>query len=114
MALMTETPSIRVIATPDFQTQLRKLAKRYRKLRQDLQPLLDDLETGNCPGDQIPGTDYTVFKALIQADQTRKNRLEALAIEGINSGASTPMIQTDWDNIRAAVRQNLSRKQSYA
>jgi antitoxin ParD1/3/4 len=60
-------------------------------------------------GDYASPSDY--IQALIQEDQARKNRLESLALEGINSGPSTPMTQADWDNIRAAVRQNLSPKQ---
>jgi antitoxin ParD1/3/4 len=63
----------------------------------------DQITTGEYP----TASDY--IQALIQADQTHKHRLEALAIEGINSGPSTPMTQADWDNIRAAVRQNLSQ-----
>jgi hypothetical protein len=35
---MIDPPSIQLIATPDFQAQLRKLVKRYRNLRQDLHP----------------------------------------------------------------------------
>jgi hypothetical protein len=59
---MSDAPSIQILVTPDFQGQLRKLAKRYRNIQSDLQPLFDDLESGNCPGDQISGTTYTVFK----------------------------------------------------
>jgi mRNA-degrading endonuclease RelE of RelBE toxin-antitoxin system len=62
MALMTDAPSVQILVTPDFQGQLRKLAKRYRNIRSDLQPLFDDLERGNCPGDQIPGSTYCSVK----------------------------------------------------
>lgn len=71
---MTDAPSIQILATPDFQGQLRKLAKRYRNIRADLQPLFDDLERGNCPGDQIPGTTYTVFKVRIKNSDIRKGK----------------------------------------
>jgi mRNA-degrading endonuclease RelE of RelBE toxin-antitoxin system len=71
---MTEMRSIQIMATPDFQAQLRKLAKRYRNLRQDLEPLLDDLKTGNCPGDQIPGTTYTVFKVRLKNSDIQKGK----------------------------------------
>jgi mRNA-degrading endonuclease RelE of RelBE toxin-antitoxin system len=71
---MTDPPPIQLIATPDFQTQLRKLAKRYRNLRNDLQPLLDDLESGNCPGDQIAGTTYTVFKVRVKNSDIQKGK----------------------------------------
>jgi mRNA-degrading endonuclease RelE of RelBE toxin-antitoxin system len=71
---MTDPPPIQLIATPDFQTQLRKLAKRYRNLRNDLHPLLDDLESGNCPGDQIAGTTYTVFKVRVKNSDIQKGK----------------------------------------
>ena len=71
---MTDAPSIQILFTPDFQGQLRKLAKRYRNIRSDLQPLFDDLESGNCPGDQIPGTTYTVFKVRIKNSDIQKGK----------------------------------------
>ena len=56
-------------------------------------------------------SDY--IQALLQQDQaqseTQLDRLETLALEGINSGPSTPMTQDDWDHIRRTVRQNLGK-----
>jgi mRNA-degrading endonuclease RelE of RelBE toxin-antitoxin system len=74
MALMTDAPSIQILVAPDFQGQLRKLAKRYRNIRSDLQPLLDDLESGNCPGDQISGATYTVFKVRVKNSDLQKGK----------------------------------------
>jgi mRNA-degrading endonuclease RelE of RelBE toxin-antitoxin system len=74
MALMTEPTSIQVLATPDFQAQLRQLSKRYRSLRTDLQVLLDELQSGNCPGDQVSGTTYTVFKVRIKNSDIQKGK----------------------------------------
>jgi mRNA-degrading endonuclease RelE of RelBE toxin-antitoxin system len=77
---MTDPPKIQLIATPDFQAQLRKLAKRYRNLRNDLQPLLDDLESGNCPGDQIAGTTDTVFKVRVKNSDIQKGKSEGYRV----------------------------------
>jgi mRNA-degrading endonuclease RelE of RelBE toxin-antitoxin system len=74
MALMTDAPSIQILVAPDFQGQLRKLAKRYRNIRSDLQPLFDDLESGNCPGDQISGATYTVFKVSVKNSDLQKGK----------------------------------------
>jgi mRNA-degrading endonuclease RelE of RelBE toxin-antitoxin system len=74
MALMTEPPFIQIIATPDFQVQLQRLSKRYRSLRVDLQTLLDELQKGNCPGDQIAGTTYTVFKVRVKNSDIQKGK----------------------------------------
>jgi mRNA-degrading endonuclease RelE of RelBE toxin-antitoxin system len=71
---MPESLPIQLIFTPDFQTQLRRLTKRYRHLRADLQPLFDELESGNCPGDQISGTTYTVFKARVKNRDIQKGK----------------------------------------
>lgn len=74
MESMSESPSIQILVTPDFQEQLRKLAKRYCSIRSDLQPLFDDLESGNCPGDQISGTTYTVFKVRVKNSDIQKGK----------------------------------------
>jgi mRNA-degrading endonuclease RelE of RelBE toxin-antitoxin system len=51
-----------VLVTPPFKRRLKDLSKRYRKIREDIQPLLDTLESGQIIGNQIAGTDFTVFK----------------------------------------------------
>lgn len=71
---MTDAPSIQILFTPDFQGQLRKLSKRYRNIRTDLKPLFDDLESGNCPGDKIPGTIYIVFKVRVKNSDIQKGK----------------------------------------
>jgi mRNA-degrading endonuclease RelE of RelBE toxin-antitoxin system len=71
---MTEPLDIQVLATPDFQVQLRQLSKRYRSLRSDLQVLLDELQNGNCPGDQVSGTTYTVFKVRVKNRDIQKGK----------------------------------------
>ncbi len=71
---MTDPRSIQILVTPDFQGQLRKLAKRYRSIRSDLQPLFDGLARGNCPGDQISGTTYTVFKVRVKNSDIQKGK----------------------------------------
>jgi mRNA-degrading endonuclease RelE of RelBE toxin-antitoxin system len=71
---MTESLPIQIIFAPDFQAKLRQLSKRYRNLRTDLQPLLDELTSGNCPGDQIAGTTYTVFKVRVKNSDIQKGK----------------------------------------
>lgn len=52
----------------------------------------------NSPDDYI--------QALIQQDKARKEHLEPLILEGLESGDATPMTAADWDTIRATVQQN--------
>ena len=41
--MLTDLPPIQIDLTPRFQSDLRDLAKRYRQVRSDLQPLLEQL-----------------------------------------------------------------------
>jgi len=62
---MTDPSTVHIRFSAEFKSQLRSLAKRYRQIRSDLQPLIDQLQSGNLPGDQIPGTGYTTFKVRL-------------------------------------------------
>jgi mRNA-degrading endonuclease RelE of RelBE toxin-antitoxin system len=46
-----------------FKRRLKGLAKKYRQIAIDIQPILDQLLTGDFVGDRIPGTSYIVYKA---------------------------------------------------
>jgi mRNA-degrading endonuclease RelE of RelBE toxin-antitoxin system len=48
-----------------FKHDLKALGKRYRSIRADVTPLIEQLQSGALPGDQIPGLDYTVFKVRV-------------------------------------------------
>ncbi|MEG4500699.1 type II toxin-antitoxin system RelE/ParE family toxin [Microcoleus sp. F10-C6] len=69
-----ETPQIQIVFSDEFKTRLRTLIKRYRSIRTDLKPLLDELESGNLIGDQIPGTGYTVFKVRLKNSDIQKGK----------------------------------------
>lgn len=43
---MSETPLIQVEATPRFQRNLRKLAKKYFNIRKDIQPVIKHFNKG--------------------------------------------------------------------
>ncbi|MCU0552558.1 MAG: type II toxin-antitoxin system RelE/ParE family toxin [Leptolyngbya sp. Prado105] len=59
---MNEAEPINVQVTPPFLRRLKDLAKRYRQVEKDIQPVIDKLQAGNFIGDQIAGTGYTVLK----------------------------------------------------
>ncbi|BAZ85704.1 type II toxin-antitoxin system RelE/ParE family toxin [Dolichospermum compactum] len=52
---------IEIALTPRFQRDLRELAKRYHSIRSDIQPLIDQLQAGEIPGDRIAGIKYYLF-----------------------------------------------------
>jgi len=52
------------------------------------------------------------IRALLRDEQQReaKVRLEALLLEGLNSGESTPMTEQDWEDIRREVRERRTKR----
>jgi mRNA-degrading endonuclease RelE of RelBE toxin-antitoxin system len=66
---------VQVEFTPEFKRNIRQLAKKYRHLQADVQPVIAQLEAGQTPGTQIPRTGYTVFKVRIKnSDIQRRKR----------------------------------------
>jgi len=45
-----------------FIRRLKGLTKRYRKIQNDIQPIIEELQLGNFIGDQIAGINFTIFK----------------------------------------------------
>lgn len=54
------------------------------------------------------------FQELVRQDQKREatERMETLVLEGLESGAATPIEPQDWQDIRAAVRERLAKRSS--
>lgn len=69
-----EPLSIEIALTPRFQRDLRELAKRYRSIRSDIQPLIDQLQAGEIPGDRIAGIKYQVFKVRVKNSNIQKGK----------------------------------------
>lgn len=65
---------LQVTFTPEFKRNLRQLAKKYRHIKSDLQPTLDQLTSGTKPGDQVPGVRYEVFKVRAKNSDASKGK----------------------------------------
>lgn len=62
---MSNKPRRTVEARPQFKRNLKRLARRYRNIKSDVSPLIEQLQNGDTPGDQVSGTGYVVFKARV-------------------------------------------------
>ncbi|MEG5080033.1 type II toxin-antitoxin system RelE/ParE family toxin [Microcoleus sp. AT8-B4] len=71
---MTDLPLIQVIVSPTFNRNLRTLAKKYRSIRNDIQPIIEQLTRGELPGDRIAGVGYAVFKLRVRNSDTQKGK----------------------------------------
>jgi mRNA-degrading endonuclease RelE of RelBE toxin-antitoxin system len=71
---MSEQSFIQVEASPTFNRNLRSLAKKYRNIRNDIQPVIEQLERGELLGDQISGIGYEVFKLRVRNSDIQKGK----------------------------------------
>ncbi len=60
--------------TPEFKRNLRALAKKYRKIRSDIQPVIDRLQEGESVGDQVTGIEYAIFKVRVKNSDIQKGK----------------------------------------
>lgn len=68
------TEPIQVRYTFEFKRNIRALAKKYRHLREDIQPVIEQLQTGCVLGDQITGSGYTIFKVRVRNQDISKGK----------------------------------------
>jgi mRNA-degrading endonuclease RelE of RelBE toxin-antitoxin system len=66
--------NVEVNLTPQFRKDLKDLAKRYRSIRKDLQPLIQELQSGNTPGDRLGDLNYQVFKVRLKNSDIQKGK----------------------------------------
>lgn len=71
---MPEQPLIQVEASLTFNRNLRTLAKKYRNIRNDIQPIIEQLEQGELLGDRIPGVGYAIFKLRVRNSNIQKGK----------------------------------------
>lgn len=72
--MQSEPSPLQIALTPRFKRDLQELAKRYRSIRSDLQPLIEQLQAGEIPGDRITGVKYQVFKVRLKNSNIQKGK----------------------------------------
>jgi mRNA-degrading endonuclease RelE of RelBE toxin-antitoxin system len=68
------SPHIIVIALPTFSQNIRRLKKRYRSILQDIEPTIEQLQSGEIPGDQVSGTGYSIFKVRVRNSDAQRGK----------------------------------------
>ena len=66
--------SVDIEYTPELKRVLRKLAKKYRHIRSDLQSVIMLLQKGELVGDRVSGSGNTVFKARVRNSDIQKGK----------------------------------------
>ncbi len=69
---MTNRPSVKIGYSARFKKDLKRLNKKYPNVRTDVQTLVEKLEKGETPGDQISGVKYTIYKVRVRSSDIAK------------------------------------------
>jgi len=57
---------IELIYSREFKRSLKRIAKKYRHVKDDLLPVLEKIAKGEIPGDVIPNVGYCVYKVRVK------------------------------------------------
>ncbi len=73
---MNNINSISIRFSPEFEKQLYKLSKRYRKIRDDIEPTILQLQQGEIIGDRLIGLgeEYQVYKVRVKNSNIQKGK----------------------------------------
>lgn len=64
----------RILSTDFFERTLRHLSRKYRKIRDDFQDLIDELEADPYSGDRIPKCVGPIFKIRMASRDMQKGK----------------------------------------
>ena len=66
---------IKIELTLEFQKNLKRLAKKYRSIRFDLESFIQELKQGNFSGDRVSGLkDCVIYKVRIKNSDLKKGK----------------------------------------
>jgi mRNA-degrading endonuclease RelE of RelBE toxin-antitoxin system len=72
--MQDEIPSVKVDRSDKFKKDIKKLRKRHDSIEKDIQPLIEQLEAGELPGDRIAENKYPVYKVRVQNRDIRRGK----------------------------------------
>ena len=67
-------PVMEVFYTPEFKRNVRAMAKKYHHIQSDVQPFIDQIQSGKLIGDKVQGTGYTIFKVRIRNSDVSRGK----------------------------------------
>lgn len=63
-----------LLYTPEFKRAVWKLSRRYRSLRADLDQLLNELASGETPGELLQGVNGPVYKVRLRNSDSQRGK----------------------------------------
>ncbi|BAB76106.1 all4407 [Nostoc sp. PCC 7120 = FACHB-418] len=74
--LMQSDNTVSIRFSDEFEAELYRLSKRFRKIRSDVQPIIEQLQQGDFVGDRISGfgEEYFVYKVRVRNSNIQKGK----------------------------------------
>lgn len=74
--MLNNSQLINIDLTPEYRRNLKDLAKKYRNIRSDIQPLILELQKGNILGDRLTGfgLDIYIYKVRVKNSNIKKGK----------------------------------------
>ena len=74
--MLNNNNQISIRFADEFENNLYTLSKKYRSIRADVQPVIEQIQTGNFSGDRIAnlGENYFVLKVRVKNSNLQKGR----------------------------------------
>lgn len=57
-----------------FKRQVKRLSRRYRRIKNDIQPIFEQLESGEILGNQIQGVSYPLYKIRVKNSDAKRGK----------------------------------------
>jgi mRNA-degrading endonuclease RelE of RelBE toxin-antitoxin system len=70
--MQDKLPPVKIAESDKFKKDVKNLVKRYRSIREDIRPLIKQLEAGETPGDRITGNKYLVYKVRVKNSDNKR------------------------------------------
>ena len=71
---MQNSQIVKIKFTPEFKRNLRALSKKYHHIRSDIQPIIDQIQSGQFIGDRITGANFVIFKVRTKNSDILKGK----------------------------------------
>ena len=71
---MSDKLIVKVKVSLTFKRNIKTLQKKYRSIRADVEPIIEQLQNGNLPGDRLVGIGHPVFKLRVKNSDIVKGK----------------------------------------
>jgi mRNA-degrading endonuclease RelE of RelBE toxin-antitoxin system len=101
-------PIVRVIKSRSFEKETKKLNKKYRLIREDIKSVIQQLESGDLPGERIGGVKYAVYKVRVNNSNAQRGKSGGYRIIYYTKTSATILLTTIYSK---SDRENISNEE---